>query len=161
MTLSQLESSQRAGQEHLQTNSANKDNNRVPAVPLNSHEMVYGKEEHWLPSYIVDQLYLEMCEKDIKDSQGKYGQNICKYFLEAAKYAGSISAGDFSNTSGPTFELDSKDFSPRLNAELVDLYKTDKELLEVKEAVFRIFKARHRMIFYQYIEGCHFKWRFI
>lgn len=57
-----------------------------------------------------------MGEKDIEDSQGKYGQNICKYYLEAAKYAGSISAGDFSNTSGPTFELDSKDFSIKRRA---------------------------------------------
>ena len=51
--------------------------------------------------------------------------------------------------------LDSKDFTPRLIAELDELYKTDKESLDrvVKEAVFRIFKARHKMIFYQYIQG--------
>ena len=98
-----------------------------------------------------------MCEKEIEDPQGKYGEKISKYHLEAAKYAGRISAGDFSQlgTNGPTFLLDSKDFTPRLIAELDELYKTDKESLDrvVKEAVFRIFKARHKMIFYQYIQG--------
>jgi hypothetical protein len=44
---------------------------RVPPVPLSSHDMVYGKEEHWISSYIEDQLYLQMCEKEIKDPQGK------------------------------------------------------------------------------------------
>jgi hypothetical protein len=84
--------------------------------------------------------------------------------LEAAKHAGRIS-GDFSQlgTNGPTFLLDSKDFTSRLTAELVELYKTDKESLDrvVKEAIFRIFKARHKMIFYQYILGSCFRWRFI
>lgn len=138
MTLSQLESSQRASQEHLQTNSTNKD--KVPAVRLNSHDMVYGKEEYWLPSYIEDRLYVEMCKKEIEDPQGKCGEKTSKYYLEAAKYARRISAGDFSQlsqgssdgnaVSGPVFLLELKDFSPRLIAELAHLYKTDKELLD-------------------------------
>lgn len=148
----------------------------VPPVPRNSHDMVYSKEEHWLPSYIVDQLYVQMCEKEIEDPQGKYGQKISRYYLGAAKYAGRISAGDFgqscrgsggcgggsSTARGPIFLLDLKDFTPRLTAELADLYKTDKASLDrvVKEAVFRIFKARHKMIFYQYIQGSSFEWRF-
>ena len=169
MTLPQLESSQ----EDLQTNSTNKDN-KVPPVPLNSHDMVYGKEEHWLSSYIEDQLYLQMCEKEIEDPQSKYGEKISKYYLEAAKYAGRISAGDFSQSctdgdngnsnaaSRPIFLLELKDFTPRLNAELAKLYKTDKESLHrvVTEAVFRIFKAHHTMIFYQYIQCSEFRWRF-
>jgi hypothetical protein len=146
----------------------------VPPVPLNSHDMVYGKE-HWLSSYIEDQLYLQMCKKEIEDPQSRYGENISKYYLEAAKYAGRISAGDFSQSclggdngnsntaSRPIFLLEHKDFTPRLNAELARLYKTDKKLLDrvVTEAIFRIFKARHEMIFYQYIQGSRFRWRFI
>ena len=54
------------------------------------------EEEPWLPSYLEDQLYIQMCEKEIEDPQGKYGEKISKYHLEAAKYAGRISAGDFS-----------------------------------------------------------------
>ena len=122
------------------------------------------KEERWLRSYIEDKLYIQMCEKEVEDPQGKYGEKISKYHLEAAKYAGRISAGDFSQLgmNGPTFLLDSKDFTPRLTAELAELYKTDQESLDrvVKEAVFRIFKARHKIIFYQYIQGSSFEWRF-
>lgn len=112
-----------------------------------------------------------MCEKEVEDPHGRYGQKISKYYLEAAKYVGRISAGDYSqlnvrgkvNSDGPTFLLDSKDFTPRLTAELAKLDKTDKESLDkvVKEAVFRIFKARHKMIFYQYIEDSCFQWRFV
>lgn len=50
---------------------------------------------HWLPRYIEDQLYMEMCQKEIEDPQRRYGEKISKYYLEAAKYAGRISAGDF------------------------------------------------------------------
>jgi hypothetical protein len=149
----------------------------VPPVPLNSHDIACSKEEYWLPSYTADQLYKEMCEIEIEDSQGEYGEKISKYYLQAARCAGRISAGDFSQSchdsggcdgdsntaSGPIFLLKIKDFTPRLTAELAELYKTDKESLDrvVKEAVFRIFKARHKMIFYQYIQGSRFQWRFV
>jgi hypothetical protein len=120
--------------------------------------------KRWLSSYIEDQLYIQMCEKEIEDPQGKCGEKISKYYLEAAKYAGRISSGDFSqlDTTGPTFLLDSKDFTPRLTAELAELYKTDKESFDrvVKNAVFRIFKVRHKLTFYQYIQGSSFEWRF-
>ena len=56
--------------------------NKVPPVPLNFHDIIYCKEEHWLPSYIVDQLYIQMCEKEIEDPQGRYGQKISKYYLQ-------------------------------------------------------------------------------
>jgi hypothetical protein len=145
--------------------TSNKDNNKVPPVPLNSHDMVCSKEEYWLPSYIEDELYIQMCEKEVADPQGKCCEKISKYYLEAAKYARRISAGDFDQigTNHLTFLLDSKDFTPRLTAELAELYKRDKESLDrvIKEAIFRIFKARHKMFFYQYIEGSRFRWRFI
>lgn len=132
-------------------------------VTVNSFDANNGNQEHWTIGYITDQLYLEMCTKEIEDPQ--YNVKISKYYLEAAKYAGRISAGDFSNTDtdGPVFLLDSKDFSPRLTAELVELYCTAKESLHnvVKEAVFKIFKARHERIFYQYIQSSRFRWRFI
>lgn len=106
-----------------------------------------------------------MCKKEVEDPQGKYCEKISKYYLEAAKYAGRISAGDFSQlcTTGPTFLLDSKDFTPSLTAELVELHEEDKESFDrvVKQAVFRIFKARHKILFYQYIESSRFQWRFL
>jgi hypothetical protein len=169
MTFPQHELSQGAAQEDLQTNSTNKDN-RLPPVPLSSRDLAYSKEEYWLPSYIEDQLYLEMCEKEI-EYPSKYAEKMSKYYLQAAKYAGRISAGNFSQSchggdsntaSEPIFSLELKDFSPRLTTELAELYNTDKNLLDrvVTEAVFRIFKARHTMIFYQYIQCSEFRWRF-
>jgi hypothetical protein len=106
-----------------------------------------------------------MCEKEIEDPQGRYGEKISKYYLEAAKYAGRISAGDLSKLPGePVFGIDPKDFTHRLTAELAELYKPDNmQSLNpvIKGAVFRIFKARHEMIFFQYIQSSKFHWRFI
>jgi len=61
------------------------------------------------------------------------------------------------------FHLDSKDFSPELRANLIERLKTSKESLHrvVEDAVFMIFRARHRMIFYQHIEPEGLRWEFV
>ena len=95
-------------------------NNRVPVVPLNSCEVVNGNEQHWLPSFIVDELYLQICETEIEDPQ--YGGKISRYYLEAAKYAGRIGADNFHGKNvkhKPVFEIHYNDFTPRLQAELL------------------------------------------
>ena len=121
-------------------------------------------EQHWLPSYIEDQLYLQMCETEIEDSQN--GGKISKYYSEAAKYAGRISAGNFDGQNAkykPVFEIHYRDFTPRLQAELLLLMKESPSTLKwvVQNAVFCIFKARHKLIFYQYIQNEGLNWRFV
>jgi hypothetical protein len=122
---------------------------------------------HWLPRYIEDQLYMEMCQKEIEDPQRRYGEKISKYYLEAAKYAGRISAGDFARGRNknlrPVFRIYFSELTPRLVAELKLLSKEDIQLFRrvVKNAAFRIFKDRHEMIFYQYIEAAPFLFEFL
>jgi hypothetical protein len=143
-----------------------RNNDKVPPVPLNSCTAIKGKEKHWLPSFIEDQLYLQMCEKEIEYRQGQCGKKISKYYLEAAKYAGRISAGVFDVENAkytPVFEIHYRDFTPRLQAELLLLMKESPSTLRrvMQNAVFRIFEARHKLIFYQYIENNGFNWRFV
>jgi len=66
----------------------------VPSVPLSIEEAIYGPISHWLPSHIEDVLYLEMCQAEIADPANP-DDKISRYYLEAAKYAGIISAGNF------------------------------------------------------------------
>jgi hypothetical protein len=124
---------------------------------------------HLLPSHIVDELYLQMCEsKEIQIRKELLtGEIYCekqnKYYVEAATYAGRISAGDFSGKNAkcrPVFALYLEDFSPRLKAELAELPKKTVDRI-VTEAVFRIFRVRHRMIFYQHIENERLRWVFV
>jgi hypothetical protein len=124
---------------------------------------------HWLPSHIVDELYLQMCEsKEITITKELLtGEIYCgsqnKYYTEAATYVGRISAGDFSGKNAkwrPVFRLYLEDFSPRLKAELAELPKETVHRI-VTEAVFRIFRDRHRMIFHQHIENDRLRWEFV
>lgn len=90
-------------------------------------------------------------------------QQVNSYSFEAAKYAGRISAGDFSGENAkyrPVFRLNLEDFSARLNAELAKLPKEPIDRI-VTEAVFKIFRARHKMIFYQHIENHRLRWEFV
>jgi hypothetical protein len=84
----------------------------------------------------------------------------------AAKYAGRISSENFYAANAkykPVFEIHYKDFTPRLQEELLQLLKDSPTTLAsvVQNAVFRIFKARHKMIFYDYIENDGLNWRFV
>ena len=130
--------------------------------------LIYEKD-HWLPSYIEDQIYLQMCKgKKIPIREqiltGEiYNEKQNKYYTEAATYAGRISTGDFFGKNAncrPVFILYLEDFSPRLKAELAQLPKETAHRV-VTEAVFRIFRARHRMIFHQHIENKSLRWVFL
>jgi hypothetical protein len=121
--------------------------------------------------YIVDLLFLEMCElvpmvddtNDLLPLTGLASKKINKYYHEAAKYAGRISAGDFSNPGipKPVFNLDAADFSPELQAHLVEARNCGMLNHIVKQAVFKLFRARHKMIFYEHIEAQKFGWEFV
>jgi hypothetical protein len=123
-----------------------------------------NKKDVWSSSYTADQIFLEICERgpmieDPRDSTKK----INKYYLEAAKYAGRISAGDFSDpkTEKPVFKLDSNNFSPRLQTHLLESKKDGMLNDIVKDAAFKLFRARHKMIFYDHIEPKKFRWEFV
>ena len=95
-----------------------------------------------------------MCEKETR------------YYIEAAKYAGRISAGNFDGQNAkykPVFKIHYNDFTLRLQSELQTLLKESPSTLRrvVQDAAFRIFKARHKLIFYQYIEYEGLNWRFL
>jgi hypothetical protein len=118
-----------------------------------------------LPSNIEDNLFIEMSETELEDPKNP-GCKIRRYYLEAAKYAGRISAGNFEGQNArykPTFEIHYKDFSSRLQHELQSLREDSPATLAdvVQNSVFRIFKARHKMIFYDYIEHEGLNWRFV
>ena len=114
------------------------------------------QEEYWLTSKIEDELYLEMCRKETADSNSRYGDPIKKYYRRAAKYAGRISAGNFSdgNIPRPVMEINLSDFTPRLVAELAQLRKQDMPMFRhvIKTVLSRMFSSRHPMIFHEHIE---------
>jgi hypothetical protein len=128
-------------------------------------ELVPKEDIEWSSAYTTDRLYLEMCSTD-KEAIKYAGPNFNWYYEQAATYARRASAGNFDGKNAkykPIFHLDSKDFSPELRAHLVELVKTSKESLHrvVEDAVFKILRAGHRMIFYEHIEAEGLRWRFI
>lgn len=138
----------------------------VPPVPLSVDEAINGAITHWLPSKIEDTMYLEMCESEIEDPKGNPGDKINRYNIEAAKYAGRISAGNFDGKNAkyePIFDIHYEDFTARLQAELQLLLKDFPTSLMrvVQNAVFRIFRARYKRIFFEYIQSEGLRWRFV
>jgi hypothetical protein len=136
------------------------------------YKAVDEQAAHWASSYIEDILFVEMCERGtIVDDPGilstkTNGGKINYYYLEAAKYTGRISAGNFDGPNAkhkPIFEIHYNDFTPRLQAELQALLKDSPTTLArvVQDAVFRIFKARHKRIFFEYIQSEGLNWRFV
>jgi len=132
-------------------------------------ELVPQEDVEWTSAYISDRLYLEMCSTNklavIYQGQDNE-QKINWYYEEAATYARRASVGNFNGKNAkykPIFHLDSKDFSPELRANLVERLNTSKESLHrvIEDAVFMIFRARHRMIFYQHIEAEGLRWEFV
>jgi hypothetical protein len=139
------------------------------SVSNSSNETSLTKEpelSHWTSRYIEEQLYVEMCEKEVEDPHGSYGNRISKYYLGAAKYVCRISAGNFEGENvkyKPIFEIHAKDFTSRLHAELKLLRKRSPDTLKqvVQNSVFRIFRARHKIIFFDYIQAEGLNWRFV
>lgn len=118
----------------------------------------------WTSAYITDRLYLEMCSTD-KEAIKYAGPNFNWYYEQAATYARMASAGNFDGKKAkykPVFHLDSKDFSPEIRANLVERLNASKESLHrvVEDAVYKILRARHPMIFYEHIEAEGLRWRF-
>ena len=122
-------------------------------------------------SAIADQLFLEMCECGpiVEDpgilSKKINGGKVNYYYLEAAKYAFRISAGNFQEKNKkykPVFHLHSEHFSQNLRTELNDRLKTSKKSLHdvVQEGVFKLLRARHRMIFHEHIQPEPLRWEF-
>jgi hypothetical protein len=138
----------------------------VPAVPSSIKEAIDSRLSHWLPSHIEDIVHIEMCETEIADPNNP-DEKISRYYLEAAKYAGRISAGNFDDVKSgkykPIFEIHHNDFTPRIQAELELLLKGSPSTLRrvIQNAVFRIFMARHKRIFFEYIQSEDLNWRFI
>jgi hypothetical protein len=86
--------------------------------------------------------------------------------VQAAKYAGRISAGNFDGPNAkhkPTFEIRYKDFTPRMHAELKLLLKDSPSSLArvIQDAVFRILEDRHKRIFFEYTQIEGLNWRFV
>jgi hypothetical protein len=125
--------------------------------------------EGWWPSHISDQLYLEMCRTSkkgiITDETGKERERNW-YYVEAALYAGRRSRGDFRGKNAkykPVFRLDLSTLSSELKSALTERVKTSKEaiLQVIENGVFKLLRARHEMIFYEYIEKEPLRWEFI
>jgi hypothetical protein len=138
----------------------------VPPTPLSLCSAINEPVIHWCTSKIEDNLYMEMCEVEVQVLDPTAKSNMVRrYYIEAAKYALRISAGNFERQNAkykPVFEIHYNDFTPRLRAELKSLLKSSPSTLAsiVENAVFCIFKARHKLIFYDYIENERLKWRF-
>jgi hypothetical protein len=129
-------------------------------------------EELCANSAIADELFIEMCDrgpliipKDIEgegvDDCPRNKQEVNIYYYRAAKYAGRISAGDFTGRKAkyrPIFELDFEDFSQELQQQL----QASKDSLDliVTEAVFKLFRARHKFIFFEHIQAKKLRWDF-
>jgi hypothetical protein len=124
-------------------------------------------------SKIADELFEEICdrgpiiahpctiERVCSDDCSRRDEEINKYYYRAAKYAGRISAGDFNGRNKtklkPIFELDLLDFSKELQTELLSLNGSLDAV--ITEAVFNLFRARHRRVFFDHIQPFKLKWR--
>lgn len=131
-------------------------------TPKASTTTVTATAVQYTSSATADILFLEMCDRVplVADNVArKYGVQMNKYYIRASDYARRISVGDFSGANAkykPVFEIDFEDFSPDLRAQLLNA----KESLDiiVTEAVFRLFRARHNMIFYDHIQHDRLRW---
>jgi hypothetical protein len=128
-------------------------------------------KEHlnWLPSYIADKLFLEMCEstRTIKVLENTHQeQEINWYYAEADRYTRLMAFGNFEGKNKklkPIFRLDCKDFSAELKDALKDRLKTSKGSLHrvIQEGVFKLIRARHKMMFYEHVEPEPLRWVFV
>jgi hypothetical protein len=86
------------------------------------------------------------------------------HYIEADAYARRISLGNFEGRNAkhrPVFIIDGTNFTPKLKDELRIAHEEKSLHRIVTEAVFRIFKARHKMIFHENIEAIKLNWRII
>lgn len=121
---------------------------------------------------IADELFIQMCdrgpivvhpciiERKCTNDCGRVNDEVNKYYFRAAKYAGRISAGNFSGRNAkhrPVFEADFEDFTPELQHQL----RSSKEYLDLimTEGIFKLLRARHRQIFYEHIQLQKLRWK--
>ena len=133
-------------------------------------ELVAGvsesESEEWLTSYVIEQLHEQMCDGPPIEHQCEFG---CKYlhpenfhYIEAAHYASRISSGNFKGNNSkhkPLFTINAINFTPKLKEEIKIADSVNALVCIVTEAVFRIFKARHKLIFYEHIEPHKLNWK--
>lgn len=119
-------------------------------------------QQWWSSSAIADELFIQMCENGpfVLDPRNP-AKTVSVHYLEAAKYVRRIAVGDFSDpkTEKPVFKVYTKNLSPEL---LGHIKKSRPSLnLIVREACFKLFRARHKLAFYEHIEPreSKFKWR--
>ena len=98
-----------------------------------SENLSFSRVKPLTRSAVADQLFTEMCdrgpivvhpctiERKCTEDCGRADEEVNKYYFRAAKYAGRISAGNFSGRDaklGPIFEADFEDFTPELQHQL-------------------------------------------
>jgi|GEM_PF-2208146 len=130
-------------------------------------------EDNWLTSYTIDQLFIQMCDGPLVDHRCSityrypkckylYLQQISFHYIEIDNYARRVSVGNFEGKNAkykPRIIINAENFTPKLKEELKAAAKEKALELIVTEAVFRIFKARHKLIFYEHIEPHKLNWR--
>lgn len=119
--------------------------------------------EYWPISYIVDELFIQLCNTYLDDSPIKV-RRPCKYRIRAAEYGGRISAGRFySDDQYPVFIINKSDLTAPLREQIEILANEDPSTLTeiIEEVIYRIYDSseRHlRLIYFRYIQGRKFRW---
>ncbi len=86
------------------------------------------------------------------------------HYLEAVNYARRISCGNFEGKNTKyklVFTINAIGFTPKLKDELKIANDAKSLHRIVTEAVFKIFKAHHKLIFYEHIESHKLSWNII
>ncbi len=140
---------------------------------LTAGVIVNENEQEWLTSNLIDEFYQQMCEGPLVDHKCNityrypkckylYLQQISSHYIEADNYARRVSVGNFEGKNAkykPRFIVNAVNFTPKLKEEL-RIAAAEKALPNIiTKAVFRIFRARHKLIFYEHIEPHKLNWR--
>ncbi|MGB6673945.1 MAG: hypothetical protein WBE34_16055 [Candidatus Nitrosopolaris sp.] len=122
----------------------------------------------WLSSYTIEELYLQMCEgpqvEHSCDSGCKYVVRMSFHYVEVDNYARRASSGNFEGKNAkhkPRVIINAVNFTPELKQELRTAGERTSLHRTVTETVFRIFKARHKLIFFEHIEANKLRWEII
>lgn len=90
-----------------------------------------------------------------------YLEKISFHYIEVDNYARRASVGNFEGKNGkykPLFIINAVNFTPKVREELKAAAKEKALDLIVREAAFKIFKARHKLIFFEHIEPHKLNW---
>jgi hypothetical protein len=119
--------------------------------------------EIWSTSYIADEMFIQMCNTYLDDSNPKVRRS--KYRMRAAEYGRKVSAGRFaSEDQYPVFTINKSDFIGQLREEIDRLALEDPFTLAdiIEEVLYRLYDSgeRHlRLIYFRYIQGRKIRWR--